>query len=168
MRSIAGILFALVLPCALAADDAHQVSKELQALRGTWKAVSIEAKGNLLPKERVPDFKFIIADEGKATSKSPYGDYQATITVDPGKSPKTLDNLHVTGAQKGKKQYGIYQLDGDTWTVCMTPPGVAEASRPQDFSSKNNANAVFVFKRLKKDEKELNADRDETTPKGAQ
>lgn len=72
---------------------------------------------------------------------------------DIGRDPKTIDNLHESGAQKGKKQYGIYKLEGDKLTVCMTRPGVAEGDRPKDFSTKDTANVVFVFERPKEDKK---------------
>lgn len=113
----------------------------------------MEAGGKPFPKESVPDFTFTVADNGNATGKSPQGEYQAKIAVDPKQSPRTIDNLHETGAQKGKKQYGIYKLEGDKWIVCMTLPGVAESDRPKDFNTKDTANVVFVFERLREDKK---------------
>src|SRR5262245_34991990 len=123
----------LATTVALFADNANDVNRELQALEGKWKAVALEAGGKPVPKESVPDFTFIVAAGGKAIGRSPQGEYQATITVDPQKSPKTIDNLHQSGAQRGKKQYGIYNLEGDKWTVCMTLPWVPERDRPQGF-----------------------------------
>jgi uncharacterized protein (TIGR03067 family) len=115
--------------------------------------VSMEAGGMDLPKDGLTEFMFIVGANGKSTAKMPQGEEQATITVDPKKSPKTIDNLHESGASKGKKQYGIYKLDGDKWTVCMTRPGVAEGDRPKDFTTKATANVVFVFERVKEDKK---------------
>jgi len=153
MKRIIGLVFVLAVPAALFADNTNDVNKELKALEGKWKAVAMEAGGQPFPKESVPDFTFIVAANGKATGKSPQVEYQATITVDPKQSPRTIDNLHETGAQKGKKQYGIYKLEGDKWSVCMTLPGVAEGDRPKDFNTKDTANVVFVFERLKEDKK---------------
>lgn len=153
MKRIIGLVCVLAIPVALFADNTNDVNKELKALEGKWKAVAMEAGGKAFPKESVADFTFIVAANGKATGKSPQEEYQATITVDPKQSPKTIDNLHETGAQKGKKQYGIYKLEGDKWTVCMTRPGVAEGDRPKDFDTKDAANVVFVFERLKEDKK---------------
>jgi uncharacterized protein (TIGR03067 family) len=153
MNRIFAIVIGLAIPFALFANNTNDVSKEFKALEGTWKAVAMEAGGKPFPKESVLDFTFIVAANGKATGKSSQGEYQATITVDPGKMPKPIDNLHETGAQKGKKQYGIYNLEGDKWTVCMTPPGVAEGERPKTFETKNTANVVFVFERLKENKK---------------
>jgi uncharacterized protein (TIGR03067 family) len=153
MEPITSLVFVLAIPLVLFADDANDVSKELKDLEGKWKAVAMEAGGEPVPKESVPDFTFIVAANGKSTGQSRQEEYQATITVDPKKRPKTIDNLHETGAQKGKKQYGVYKLEGDKWTVCMTRPGVTEGDRPKDFSTKGTLNVVFVFERLKEDKK---------------
>ena len=37
------------------------------------------------------------------------------------------------------------------WTVCMTPPGAAESSRPKDFDTKDTTNILFTFERIKAD-----------------
>jgi uncharacterized protein (TIGR03067 family) len=151
MHRITGLIFVLTTPFLLGADNGDDVHKELKALEGKWKAMAMEAGGNQFPKDQIPDFTYIVAANGKATGQSPHSEYQATLTVDPKKRPRTIDNLHKTGAQQGKRQYGIYKLEGDKWTVCMTRPGVAEADRPKDFTTKDTANVVFVFERLKED-----------------
>ena len=153
MKRIIGFIFVPVAPLPLCADDEDGVRKELKALEGKWKAVAMEAGGKPLPKDAIPAFTFIVAADGKATGQSPQGEYQATITVDPKKNPRTITNLHESGGQKGKKQYGVYKLEGDRWTVCMTRPGVAERARPKDFKTRDTANVVFVFERLKEDKK---------------
>ena len=145
-----GLIIVLATSFALRADDGNDVQKELKALEGRWKAVGMEAAGKSFPKD-ILDFTFIVAANGKSTGQGPQGAYQATIAVNPQKPQKTIDNLHESGPQKGKKQYGIYKLEGDKWTVCMTRPGVAESDRPKDFSTKDTANVVFVFERAKQD-----------------
>jgi len=140
------VLTISLLPAAGADDD---MKKELKALEGKWKAVALEAGGMALPKDSLPEFTFIVAADGKSTGNSAQGEFQATITVDPKKSPRTVNNAHESGAHKGKTQYGIYKLEGDKWTVCMTPPGAAESDRPKAFNTKDTTNVVFVFERIK-------------------
>ena len=152
MQRIICVLVVLTTPILLSAGD-EDVRKELKAMQGTWKAVALEAGGKPLPKEAIPDFTFIIGANGKSTGKMAQSEYTATITVNPKKDPKTIDNLHESGAQKGKKQHGVYKLEGDKFTVCMTPPGSAEGDRPKDFTTKDTANVVFVFERVKGDKK---------------
>jgi uncharacterized protein (TIGR03067 family) len=153
MQRIICVLVALAAPLRMAADIDEEARKELKALQGTWKAVALEAGGMAFPRNAIPDFTFVIGADGKSTGKMAQSAYDATITVNPGKDPKTIDNLHVSGAQKGKKQYGVYKLEGDRLTVCMTPPGRAEGDRPKDFTTKDTTNVVFVFERVKEDKK---------------
>ena len=150
MQRFISVLVVLAIPLLLAAGD-DDVQKEVKALQGKWKAVALEAGGKALPKEAIPDFTYIIGADGKATGKMPQSEYTATMTVNPKKDPKTIDNVHESGAHKGKKQFGIYKLEGDKWTVCMTPPGAAESNRPKDFDTKDTTNVVFVFERVKAD-----------------
>lgn len=153
MHRIICVLVVLTAPVLLAADADEDVRKELAALQGKWKAVGAEAGGKQVPKEAIMDFTFIVGADGKSTAKMAQGEYSATITVDPKQDPKTIDNLHESGGQKGKKQYGVYKLEGDKWTVCMTRSGAAEADRPKDFATQNTANVVFVFERIKEEKK---------------
>lgn len=153
MHRYLSVLVILATPLVLTAGD-DDVDKELKALEGKWKAVALEAGGMKLPKGAVPDFTFAVGANGKSTGKMPKGEYESTMSVDPKKDPKTIDNTHQTGPHKGKKQFGIYKLDGDKWTVCMTPPGAAEKDRPKTFDTKDTANVVFVFERIKGDKKD--------------
>ena len=152
MQRIICVLVVLATPLLLAAGD-DDVRKELKALQGKWKAVALEAGGMPLPKEAIPDFTYTIGADGKATGKMAQSEYTATMTVNPKKDPKTIDNVHESGAQKGKKQYGVYKLETDKLTVCMTPPGAAVGDRPKDFTTKDTTNAVFVFERVKENKK---------------
>jgi uncharacterized protein (TIGR03067 family) len=153
MQRTIAVLLAVTSPLLLmAADD--NVRKELKALQGKWKTVGLEAGGKPLPKKEVIDFTFIVGADGKSIGKMPKGEYQANIRVDPNKDPKTIDNAHKTGVHKGKKQFGIYKLEGDKWTVCMTAPGAQESDRPKSFDTKGTRNVVFIFERVKKEKKQ--------------
>ncbi len=150
MHRYLSIFVVLITPLVVcAADDA--VAKELKALEGKWKAVALEANGMALPKETVPDFTFTVGVDGKSKGKMPKGEYESTMSVDPKKSPKTIDNAHETGPHKSKKQFGIYKLEGDKWIVCMTAPGANEKDRPKSFDTKGTPYVVFTFERVKGD-----------------
>lgn len=149
------ILFIALFTSIMYAESENQgIKKELKHLEGTWKAVAMEAGGQALPKDALPPFMFIVSADGKAISKSAFGDYEAKIIVDVDKDPKTIDNLHKTGKEKGKKQLGVYKLEGDKWIVCMTMPGAEEKDRPKDFDTKGSLNAVIIFERQTKDKEE--------------
>jgi uncharacterized protein (TIGR03067 family) len=153
MQRIICVLVVIATPVLLAVGSDDDVRKELKVLQGKWKTVGMEAAGNSFPKDKILAFTVVIAADGKSTGKTPESEFQFTITVNPKKNPKTIENLHESGDQKGKKQYGIYKLEGDTFTVCMTRPGSAEGNRPKDFATKNTTNVVFVFERVEKDKK---------------
>jgi uncharacterized protein (TIGR03067 family) len=93
----------------------------------------------------VPDFTFTVGANGKSSGKMPKGEYESTMSVDPKKDPKTVDNAHESGPHKGKKQFGIYKLDGDKWTVCGRPRHT-EKIGPR-VSTQRGHNVVFVFER---------------------
>jgi uncharacterized protein (TIGR03067 family) len=151
MHRIIGIVVLLTLPLlAVAGDDA---AKELKTLKGNWKTIALEAGGKALPKEATPDFTMVVGDDGKTKGKFMGGEFEFTITVDLKKTPRTIDINHTSGDQKGKKQYGVYKLEGDKWTVCVTQPGKEPADRPKDFDTKDTTNVVFVFERVKEDKK---------------
>jgi uncharacterized protein (TIGR03067 family) len=133
----------------LAADADEDVRQELKALQGKWKTVAGEAAGMPFPKDGVPDFTIVIGADGKCTGQTPQGEMKLTITVNPKKNPKTIDNFHESGEEKGKRQYGIYKLEGDKFTVCVTHAGSTEGDRPKDFTTKDTTDVVFVFERVK-------------------
>lgn len=151
MKRTIGVFLILTTPLLLSAGD-DDAKKVLKALEGKWTTAEVEAGGKVFPKGTF-DFTMVIGADGKSTGKMPTGEFQFTITVDPKKKPRTMDNLHETGADKGKKQYGIYKLEGDKLTVCMTPRGAPESDRPTEFTSKGSKSVVFVFERIKEEKK---------------
>jgi uncharacterized protein (TIGR03067 family) len=144
-------LIVLGTPMLVIADD--EVQKELKSLQGKWKTVAMEAGGKPLPKEATLNFAVTIGADGKSTGKMPQEEFGFVMIVNPKKDPKAIDVVHESGDQKGKKQYGIYKVDGEKWTVCMTVPGAAESDRPKDFNTKDTTHVVFVFERVKEEKK---------------
>jgi uncharacterized protein (TIGR03067 family) len=153
MQRIICVLVVLTTSLLLAADTGDDVRKELKALQGKWKTVAMEVAGKPSPKDGIPAFTIVIAADGKSTGQLPEEEFRFTLTVNPKKNPKTIENLHESGEQKGKRQYGIYKLEDDKFTVCMTPPGSAAGGRPKDFTTKDTTNVVFVFERVKVEKK---------------
>ena len=79
-----------------------------------------------------------------------------TVTATPGsfpgsacgrsKKPKTIDYDVIDGPTKGKKQLGIYELEGDTVKFCFAKP---DSERPTDFKP-GEGRTSSVWKREKK------------------
>jgi hypothetical protein len=54
---------------------------------------------------------------------------------------------------KAQKQYGIYKIDGDRWTVSSTPPGGKPEDRPREFDSRATKGVLAVWERVEGDKK---------------
>jgi uncharacterized protein (TIGR03067 family) len=123
--------------------------KDIDALEGRWKLDSLTFGGQKAPGEflkkltfTVKDGKYILANDGKEEETG-------TIKLDPEKKPKTIEFEITGGKDKGKKQLGVYTLDGDTFTFCMSAPGATE--RPTKLESEKDSKTVLsVLKREKK------------------
>src|SRR5262245_33749605 len=139
-----GVLLVLTTPLIVSAGD-DEIRKELKALQGAWKAVALEAGGTPLPKEAVPEFTLIVGAGRKTVGTMARAAVQAMTRAALKTEPKIIGTVHETGANKGKKQSGIYTLEGDRWIGCMTAPGAAEKDRPNSFDTKNTGNVVFIF-----------------------
>ena len=152
MQRIICVLIVLAATMLLAAET-DDVAQGAKALQGKWHTVAGEAQGKPFSKDGIPPFTIVIAGNGKSTGQMPKNEFRFTITVDPTKKPKTIENLFESGDEKGKKQYGIYKLEGDRFTVCVTPASSAKVDRPKDFATKDTKNVVFVFERVKENKK---------------
>lgn len=116
-------------------DDAKDI-------QGKWQAVRFEAKGKTLSGEQAKTMTITIQGN-KMTLHEEGGksDEVGTFTLDPSKSPKTLD---YTTIKKSKSQSKfIYELDGDELKLCWRKGG----DRPTKFSSENKA-LFMVLKRI--------------------
>jgi uncharacterized protein (TIGR03067 family) len=88
----------------------------------------------------------VALDGQKFTTIAMGEDFAGTVELDPAKSPKTFDLLFTSGPHKGVKSLGIYELDGDTWKICLAFAGIQ--TRPQKFATKPGSGlALETFKR---------------------
>jgi len=133
----------------LAADEgpAEKAKKELDALQGTWNGVSAEENGQPLPKADAEGMQLIIKGD-KYTLKLKGEEFeQGTLKLDPAKTPKAIDIKITSGDDKGKDQFGYYELEKDTLKLNVAGPG---KQRPKEFGAKAGSEAsIFVFKRPK-------------------
>ena len=129
------------------ADANADLEKEVRKFQGTWTLESSVTGGQELPGDQLKGF-FVIFDGDKHIVK--YGDkvFQVgTQTIDPSKSPKTIDVTMTEGPYKGNIMLGIYEFDGDTLTACFDPEG---KKRPTEFRSEpGSATFLNVHKRVK-------------------
>ncbi|MDB6058151.1 MAG: hypothetical protein JWO95_1995 [Verrucomicrobiales bacterium] len=111
-------------------DDTPAMQKDLATLQGEWTMVSGSADGQEMPAQMRQQMRRVCKGNETTTTMSGQIFIQAKFTLDPEKSPKTIDYLMTGGFTKGQKQLGIYELHGDSFKACFAKPG---AERPKDF-----------------------------------
>ena len=141
------IWLATVTISSTAAADNEAVKKDMARLQDEWSMMSGTADGQPMPEEMLKQMKR--SCKGDETTVTTGGQIflKAKITIDPSKKPKTIDYQMTEGFTKGKKQLGIYEIDGDTLKSCFAKP---DAERPTDFTSKpGEGRTLSVWKREK-------------------
>jgi uncharacterized protein (TIGR03067 family) len=104
-----------------------EMTADLEKLQGTWRIASLEIDGNSMPASGS------ITIEGDRFTTSAMGaEYSGTIQIDASKRPKRFDLVFATGPHVGSRSLGIYQLDGDSWRICL---GFAGYPRPTSFAT---------------------------------
>jgi uncharacterized protein (TIGR03067 family) len=123
-------VFALALFGASRADE-KAVDKEAKLLDGTWQLVEGEVGGNKLPPAAAKSITLTLSP-GKYVVMAESKD-EGTVKYFPDASPKAIEITGTAGPNKGKTFPAIYELKGDTLTVCYDLSGKA---RPTEFKSK--------------------------------
>ena len=138
---------AAVIVLSVRAGDDETVKKDMAQLQGEWMMISGSADGQAMPDDMRKQMKRVCKGDETTTTMNGRVFIKAKITLDPSKKPKTIDYEMTEGFTKGKKQLGIYEVDGDTFKACFAAPG---AERPADFSSKpGDQRTLSVWKRQK-------------------
>jgi uncharacterized protein (TIGR03067 family) len=149
MRYLLCVLLA-VSAAAAGAQEGDLAQKEVAALQGAWKVVSLNEEGRKVPeakiKERIGDGRLTFAGN-KVSFKNPKGEKEeGTYKVDPTGRPKTIDVMPGTGDAKGKTLLGLYNLEGDELTLCI---GGLDDPRPAKIEGGRDI-TLMVLKREKK------------------
>jgi uncharacterized protein (TIGR03067 family) len=143
--ALAALAAAGGLAWAEAAGD-KAVQEELARFEGTWKFVSLEVNGKKVPVEGLKDSRLVLRGN-RFTATEGGGTSGGTFQVDVRRNPKHLDITFTEGPQKGKVLHAIYELKGDTYTVCVALGG---KERPAEFASKpGSGHALEVLRREK-------------------
>lgn len=115
---------------------------DLKKLQGTWTVVELEADGAKMP---YAGSKIVLSGQ-KFTTIAMGNDFKGTVEFDASKKPKTFDLLFTAGPHQGKKALGIYELDGDTWRICLAFAGIK--TRPKAFAT--TPGSGFALETLKR------------------
>jgi uncharacterized protein (TIGR03067 family) len=133
---LAGLLLAADNPSDQAVKD------ELAKLKGTWTIETVERNGM---KMNAISSQVVIADDKYTQKASGDAIEDGTLKLDPSKKPPTIDLIIMSGADKGKKQVGVYELKDDVLRLCLALPGAEQ--RPMEIDGKKFI--VFTLKKEK-------------------
>jgi uncharacterized protein (TIGR03067 family) len=128
-----------------AATPAQDAKKEAEKLQGQWVGVSWETRGFQHPAEAAQQRKLTVKGDGWIVKQGDEPENKAAFKIDPSKDPKTIDLTFEQG--KFRKMHGIYKLEGDTLTVCLTRDN---KERPKEFKTSKEDGILMVWKRGKK------------------
>jgi uncharacterized protein (TIGR03067 family) len=147
MKNVPPTLLIGLVSMALGRADAQgtTVKQELDRLQGSFSMLRGEADGQAMPTAMAAGMKRVV--EGNVTTVTMAGQLymKATISVNPGVAPRTIDYQMTAGFTAGKTQLGIYRASGDTVTLCFGSPG---KDRPTEFAAPSGSGVTCsVWKR---------------------
>ena len=144
-RSLFCALTVVLLGAAYVRND-EAVTKELKKFEGTWKIESLEIDGVKLPEQATKSSRLVLQGD-RFTMTEAVATYKGKFKVDVNKKPKTIDLVFSEGPEKGKTNYGIYELDGDSCKLCID---MGAKKRPKEFATRPGSGCgLEVLKRQK-------------------
>jgi uncharacterized protein (TIGR03067 family) len=147
MKVRMGMLLAIGL--LLGADATKEATmKEIDKFQGTWKLESLEMDGKKAPEDAFKNSRLIIKGDQFTWNDGTVA-YKGTFKVDVSKKPKTIDITFTEGPEKGNTIVGIYELEGDTYKVCLNV--INRKERPKELASK--AGSGYVLEVLKREKR---------------
>ena len=136
----------LALAVTVAAPAPKEAKKDPPSVLGEWLIESTTLNGAPLPGG--PVVTVVYTADGKSETRREGGAIvqSGTYTLDPKKEPAEVDLTSAPPAAGTWK--GIYRLDGDTLTVCVT---TSSSARPTSFEGKAGSGyIVTVYRRVPK------------------
>src|SRR5438128_12646367 len=83
------------------AEENEAVKKDLARLQGEWSMVSGSADGQPMPTQMLKEMKRVCKGDETTTTMAGQLYFKARISMDPSKTPKTIDYQMIDGFSKG-------------------------------------------------------------------
>jgi uncharacterized protein (TIGR03067 family) len=103
----------------------------LRGLEGEWHFESLQVDGHDMPRAMF-GHSTLLFDGDRFRMESSEANYDGRFVIDARPKPMRLDIAFVEGSEAGNSSYGIFQLDGDSLTICL---GLVGSSRPTAFKT---------------------------------
>jgi uncharacterized protein (TIGR03067 family) len=138
--------FVAMIPFLTASIQPGETRPERHSLKGTWEVVSAFVNGK--DKELKEGSIWAFSDAHLSTSF----DSRSGYVIDPSKKPSWLDLHHIDVDDQPKTVRGIYALEGERLTICLS---IAAEDRPTKFESvEGSEHNLIMLKRISKNVKE--------------
>ncbi len=142
MRSASLLLLASVA-IGLASAQESAVKKDLEKFQGSWQATYVvDLNGSRASADDIKNTRLVVQGN-KFTLQTSTAVVKGTFTIDPTRSPKTIDFV-LENQKPDAKFLGIYRIDGDERSSCFSPPG---KDRPGELDPKATGYLQFGWKR---------------------
>jgi uncharacterized protein (TIGR03067 family) len=107
------------------------MAQDLDLLQGSWSVSSLEMDGQKMAGGMLGDARIVV--EGSRFRSTGMGSaYEGTFQLQPAGKPAHIDMMFDSGPEKGNTNLGIYELQGDSWKLCLATRGT---TRPSNFHS---------------------------------
>jgi uncharacterized protein (TIGR03067 family) len=124
-----------------AADDPKK--DDAETFKGSWAVASFKVGGQAAPADDIKNLKLSFDGKSYASKDGERVDEEGSYTLDPSKTPRTIDFDIKKGRDEGKKQLGIYALEGTKLTLILGLPGATE--RPKSLKPEASAGLIEVI-----------------------
>jgi uncharacterized protein (TIGR03067 family) len=139
--SVILVLVAVLTTAAHCSDEKGEAG-----LQGTWQAATAELAGQKMPDGFANSVQLTIENE-KYAVKVGEGEDKGTLKFDTSGKLKAMDIIGTEGPNKGKTFLAIYELNGDSLTICYDLDG---KTRPTEFKTKEQTTLFLVNYKRKK------------------
>jgi uncharacterized protein (TIGR03067 family) len=94
------------------------MASDLDDLQGPWSIVALEAEGMAMPAGMLRGAKIVV--QGSTFKSIAMGAvYEGILELDAVAQPKTFAMKFTPGPEKGNTNFGLYELAGDCWRICI-------------------------------------------------
>ena len=132
---------------AVASTGSTQDPQPLDKFDGKWQITAQTTDGKMMSEEELKN-RYLVFRGDKVTQLFMDNERgNAATKIDATKNPKEIEFHYLDGPAKGVVLKGIYSLDGDSFTICLS--GI-DRDRPKAFESKEGSGTILLkLKRVK-------------------